>query len=56
MKWRLCEKKEKKRKRKKYEKKIELRLGVQKNQYEKSLGECPVSLEKFLCMSEYSEM
>ena len=27
-----------------------------KNQYEISLGECLISLKKFLCMSEYSEM
>ena len=27
-----------------------------KNQYKISLGECLISLKKFLCMSEYSEM
>ena len=27
-----------------------------KNQYEISLGGCLISLRKFLCMSEYSEM
>ena len=27
-----------------------------KNQYEISLGECLISLKKFLCMSEYSEI
>ena len=49
-------KKKKKKKKKEVWKKNCNKTWSTKNQYEISLGEYLISLKKFLCMSEYSEM